>query len=146
MQCSQWVKICVRMDVEINACVRITGGWVCMLVLLSFLFFSFFIRIDTCFLAMFDVQSLQCTFYLWLYGIRSIVKDHSDSERGHGQLALCGLIFLNSSKESLYAPSHRQDNTNHGICYTGVTMMDWSYNLLHYEWTLPWSFISLPAH
>ena len=44
------------------------------------------------------------TFYLRLYGVRHMVKDHSDSEKGN-------LI--------LYAPSHRQDNTHHGLCYTG---------------------------
>ena len=40
------------------------------------------------------------TFYLQLYGIIHMVKDHSDSERG-------------------YAPSHRQDSTYPGLCYTG---------------------------
>ena len=46
------------------------------------------------------------TFYLWLYGIRHMVKDHSDSEKGIAARVL------------LYAPSHRQDNTYHGLCYT----------------------------
>ena len=54
------------------------------------------------------------TFYLQLYGIRHMVKDHSDSEKGnplppHFQLAARGL---------LYAPSHRQDSTYHGLGYT----------------------------
>ena len=36
-------------------------------------------------------------FYLWLYGFRYMVKDHSDSERGN-QLLLHGLLFIISSK------------------------------------------------
>ena len=44
------------------------------------------------------------TFYLRLYGVRHMVKDHSDSERGY-PLPPHGLLF------SLYAPSH-------GLCYT----------------------------
>ena len=57
------------------------------------------------------------TFYLRLYGVRHMVKDHSDSERGN-LLPPHGLLFLFSSKILLYAPSHRQDNTYHGLCYT----------------------------
>ena len=33
------------------------------------------------------------TFYLWLYGVRHMVKDHSDSERGNTLLPY-GLLFL----------------------------------------------------
>ena len=40
------------------------------------------------------------TFYLRLYGVRHMVKDHSDSERGNPP----------SPHRLLYAPSHRQDN------------------------------------
>ena len=39
------------------------------------------------------------TFYLWLYGIRHMVKDHSDSERGN-TLPPHGLLFPISSKGS----------------------------------------------
>ena len=39
------------------------------------------------------------TFYLRLYGIRHMVKDHSDSERGN-LLLPHGLLFLISSKGS----------------------------------------------
>ena len=39
------------------------------------------------------------TFYLQLYGVRHIVKDHSDSEIGY-PLPPQGLLFLNSSKGS----------------------------------------------
>ena len=49
------------------------------------------------------------TFYLRLYGIRHMVKDHSDSEKGN---------LLPPHRVLLYAPSHRQDSTYHGLCYT----------------------------
>ena len=39
------------------------------------------------------------TFYLWLYGISYMVKDHSDSERGN-PMSPHGLLFLISSKGS----------------------------------------------
>ena len=40
------------------------------------------------------------TFYLRLYGVSHMVKDHSDSERGNPLPALHGLLFLISSKDS----------------------------------------------
>ena len=47
-----------------------------------------------------------------------MVKDHSDSER-RNPLLPHGLLFPISSKVFfLYAPSHRQDCTYHGLCYT----------------------------
>ena len=49
------------------------------------------------------------TFYLQLYGIRHIVKDHSVREDTQ-----CRLV----TRVLLYAPSHRQDNTYHSLCYT----------------------------
>ena len=39
------------------------------------------------------------TFYLWLYGITHMVKDHSDSKRGNPLLPH-GLLFPISSKGS----------------------------------------------
>ena len=39
------------------------------------------------------------TFYLWLYGVRHMVKDHSDSERGNPLLPH-GLLFPINSKGS----------------------------------------------
>ena len=39
------------------------------------------------------------TFYLWLYGVRYMVKDHSDSERGN-LLLLHRLLFPINSKGS----------------------------------------------
>ena len=56
------------------------------------------------------------TFYLWLYGIRHMVKDHSNSEKGN-LLPPHRLLFMINSKKKLYAPSHRQDSTYHSLCY-----------------------------
>ena len=39
------------------------------------------------------------TFYLWLYGVRHMVKDHSDSEKGNPLLPH-RLLFLINSKGS----------------------------------------------
>ena len=55
------------------------------------------------------------TFYLQLYGIRHMVKDYSDSERGN-HLLPHRLFFLINSKGSFIC--HRQDSTYHGLCYT----------------------------
>ena len=57
------------------------------------------------------------TFYLRLYGVRHMVKDHSDSER-ENRLPPHGLLFSINSKGSFICTSHRQDNTYHGLCYT----------------------------
>ena len=43
-----------------------------------------------------------------------MVKDHTDSERGN-PLTPHGLLILINSKGLLYAPSHRQDSTYHGL-------------------------------
>ena len=56
------------------------------------------------------------TFYLRLYGVGHMVKDHSDSERGN-PLPPHGQHFLINSKAS-FTPSHRQDSTYHSLCYT----------------------------
>ena len=42
------------------------------------------------------------TFYLWLYGVKHIVKDHSEREKVMQLLPLHGLLFPISSKGSLY--------------------------------------------
>ena len=57
------------------------------------------------------------TCYLRLYGVKHMVKDHLNSERGN-PLPPHGLLFLISSKVLLYAPSLRQDSTYHSLCYT----------------------------
>ena len=48
------------------------------------------------------------TFYLRFYGIRHMVKDHSDM----------GYSFRLAARVLLYAPSHRQDSTYYSLCYT----------------------------
>ena len=50
------------------------------------------------------------TFYLRSYGVWHMVKDHSDSHMGYS--------FRLAARAILYASSHRQDNTYHGLCYT----------------------------
>ena len=58
------------------------------------------------------------TFYLWLYSIKDMVKDHSEaSEETHCQ-HLMGYSFQLAVRNQLQAPSHRQDNTYHNLCYT----------------------------
>ena len=52
------------------------------------------------------------TFYLRLSGVRHIVKDHSDSERGN-PLPPHGLLFLLAVRTMLYASSYIRDNTYH---------------------------------
>ena len=60
------------------------------------------------------------TFYLRLYGIVHMVKDHSDSERG----SLMDYSFRLAARVILYAPSHRQDITYHSLCYTSHGALD----------------------
>ena len=58
------------------------------------------------------------TFYLRLYGVGHMEKDHSDSERGN-PLPPHGLLFPIRSKGSfIYTPSHKQDRTYHGLYYS----------------------------
>ena len=57
------------------------------------------------------------TFYLRLYGVRHMVKDHSDSEM-ETRCRHIGYSYRLTARVLLYAPSHRQDNTYHDLCYT----------------------------
>ena len=57
------------------------------------------------------------TFFLRLYGVRHMVKDYSDSEKGN-MVPPHRLLLSINSKVFLYAPSNIQDNTHHGLCYT----------------------------
>ena len=60
------------------------------------------------------------TYYLRLFGIRHMVKDHSDIDRGNMLLPLHGLLFFDlAARDLLYAPSDRHNSTYHGLCYTG---------------------------
>ena len=42
------------------------------------------------------------TFYLWLYGIGDMIKDHSDSEREHPLQPLHGIFFFCSSSKASF--------------------------------------------
>ena len=65
------------------------------------------------------------TFYLWLYGIRHMVKDHSDSER-ENPLPPHGLLFPISSKGSF-------------ICTIPQTGQHIPRPLLHQSWSTGWN-------
>ena len=51
------------------------------------------------------------TFYLWLYGVTQIARDEARCRH-------MGYSFQLAARVLLYAPSHRQDSTYHGLCYT----------------------------
>ena len=53
-----------------------------------------------------------------LYAVGHMVKDHSDSERGNQLHHYMGYSFRLAARVPLYAPSHRQNSTYHGLCYT----------------------------
>ena len=65
------------------------------------------------------------TFYLRLYGVRHIVKDYSDSERGN-PLPPHGLLFSINSKGSF-------------ICTIPQTGYHIPRPLLHQSWTTGWN-------
>ena len=58
------------------------------------------------------------TFYLRLYGVRHMVKDHIQIARKETCFHHIGYPFRLTARVLLYAPSHRQDNTYHSLCYT----------------------------
>ena len=58
------------------------------------------------------------TFYLRLYGVRHMVMDHSEIVRKETRCRHIGYSYRLTARVLLYAPSHRQDNTYHGLCYT----------------------------
>ena len=55
-------------------------------------------------------------FVLLLYGVTHLVMDHSDTERGNPLPPLHRLLF--PTRDHLYATSHSQDSTYHGLSYT----------------------------
>ena len=55
------------------------------------------------------------TFYIRLYDVGHMAKDHSDSDKGNPLPPLNGLLFPISSKGSFNASSHRQNSTYHGF-------------------------------
>ena len=54
------------------------------------------------------------TFYIWLYGVRSMLKDQGDIQTGNLLPQLHGLLFSICSKISF----HSQDSTYYSLCYT----------------------------
>ena len=85
------------------------------------------------------------TFYLRLYGVRHMVKDHSSSER-RNPLPPYGYSFRLAAWLLLYASSHRQDNTYHSLCYTSRGALAGARNSqwIHHEGSIrrpiaPWA-------
>ena len=69
---------------------------------------------------MFDLMTYS-TFYLKLYGVGHMVKDHSDSKRGNLLPPLHGLLFmlpLFQGLHFLYAQTYKQDNIYCNFSYT----------------------------
>ena len=86
-------------------------------------------------------EGRKCFIYGYI-SIRHMVKDHSDSERGN-PLPPHRLLFLISSKGSLYASSHSR--LEREIAQWVHLMKDRSDDPLHHERTLlPQIYISLP--
>ena len=75
------------------------------------------------------------TFYLRLYGVRHMVKDHSDSERGRKEGNDSFNDTLNTFYLRLYGVRHMVKDhsdserglTYHGLCYTSRAMNERSY-------------------
>ena len=99
------------------------------------------------------------TFYLRLYGVRNMVKDHSDSEKGN-PLPPLRLLFPISSKGFFYM-HHPTDRIAHTTAFVTPVVEHWlereiaqwvhpmkdqSDDPSHHERTLlPRSYISLPG-
>ena len=58
------------------------------------------------------------TFYLRLYGVRHMVKYHTDREREETRCRHMGYSFRLTARSLLYAPSHRQDSIYDDLWYT----------------------------
>ena len=56
------------------------------------------------------------TFYLRLYGVRHMVKDHSDSEKGNPVSSHRLLLSINN--KVVFYMHHPTEQTYHGLCYT----------------------------
>ena len=55
--------------------------------------------------------------FIYSYMATHMLKDHSDSAE-ETRIHHMGYSFQLAARVLLYAPSHRQDNTYHGLCYT----------------------------
>ena len=58
------------------------------------------------------------TFYLRLYCVGHMVKNHSDIVREETRCCHMGYYFWLAARVLLYIPSHRQNSTYHDLCYT----------------------------
>ena len=58
------------------------------------------------------------TNFIMLYGVEHMVKNHSDSERRNPMPPHRVHFSICNKEYFIYAPSHRQDSTHHGLCYT----------------------------
>ena len=67
------------------------------------------------------------TFYLRLYDVGHMVKDHIEETRYRHYM---GYTFRLAAMVILYAPFHRQDITYHGLCYTSRGALDGTTNNL----------------
>ena len=56
--------------------------------------------------------------YLRFYGVRHMVKCHTYNEREETRFRHMGYSFRLTARVLLYAPSHIQDSTYHGLWYT----------------------------
>ena len=64
------------------------------------------------------------TFYLRLYGVRHMVKDHSDSEKGNPLLPH-RLLFPINSKGSFIYMHHPTDRITHTMAFVTPVMEHW---------------------
>ena len=58
------------------------------------------------------------THFIYGYMALDMVKDHSDSEREETRCCHIDNYFRLAARVPLYAPSHRYDSTQSGLCYT----------------------------
>ena len=95
------------------------------------------------------------TFYLWLYVVGHMVKNHSDSERKNPLLPLHGLLFSIRSKGSIICSIPQTAST---VCFVMSVVEHWEEQeiaqMVYHEWSirgpitlwsdaLPWSYILL---
>ena len=69
------------------------------------------------------------TFYLRLYGVRHMVKNYSAREET--RCRHIGYSFRLAARVLLYASSHKQNNTYHGLCYTSRRALAGARNSLY---------------
>ena len=68
------------------------------------------------------------TFYLRLYVVGHMVKEHSNREKETCCHHYMSYSFQLAARDLLYAPSHRQDNTYHSLGYASCGALDGTRN------------------